>query len=87
VVFSSPEVLAPREGLTFAWTIDDLAPGASGKIVVEATVDPHWQEPEVSFLNEARITAQTHDLAPQNNISWSGVNPKFIYLPVNLKGG
>ena len=87
VVFSSPEVLAPREGLTFAWTIDDLAPGASGKIVVEATVDPHWQEPEVSFLNEARITAQTHDLAPQNNISWSGVNPKFIYLPVILKGG
>lgn len=86
VVFSSSEVLAQREGLTFAWTIDDLLPGAAGTIVVTATVDPDWPEPEVSFFNEARIGVETHDLVPQNNVAWIGVNLKSVYLPLILRG-
>jgi uncharacterized repeat protein (TIGR01451 family) len=85
VVFSSPEVIGPVEGITLAWTINDLAPGASGTIVVETTVDPDWPEPEVSFFNKAQIAVQTHDLEPQNNVSWLGVNTKSVYLPLILK--
>ena len=86
VVFSSSEVLAQREGSTFAWTIDDLQPGAAGKIVIKATVDPQWPPgSEVSFFNEAQIGVETHDLVPQNNIVWMGVNLKSVYLPLILR--
>jgi uncharacterized repeat protein (TIGR01451 family) len=85
VVYSSPEVLARREGITFAWTIDDLLPGAIGEIVLEATVDPHWPS-EVSFINEVRIGVETYDLEPRNNVAWIGVNTKRVYLPLILKG-
>jgi len=86
IVSSSPEVLAVREGITFAWTLDDLLPGAAGQIVLEATVDPHWPEPEVSFFNRAEIGVVTHDLVPQNNIAWVSVNPRKSYLPLVLRG-
>jgi uncharacterized repeat protein (TIGR01451 family) len=87
VTFTSPEVLAQQEGITFAWTIDDLPPGASGTIVVEATVDPELPSgSDISFFNQARIAVQTHDLQPRNNVSWAGVNLKPVYLPLILKG-
>jgi len=87
VTFSSSEVLAQREGLTFAWTIDDLLPGAAGTIVVTATVDPQLPPgSEVSFFNEARIGVQTHDLVPENNVARIGVNLKSVYLPLILRG-
>lgn len=86
VVFSSSEVLVQREGITFAWTIDDLLPAASGKIVLTATVDPLWPEPDASFFNEARIGVQTHDLVPHNNVTLLGVNLKSVYLPLVMKG-
>ena len=86
VVFSSPEVLAQREGDTLAWTLDDLSPDAAGQIVLQATVDPQWPKPEVSFFNEARIGVETHDLVPENNAAWAGVNLEQLYLPVVLRG-
>jgi uncharacterized repeat protein (TIGR01451 family) len=86
VVFSSSEVLTERGGVTFAWTLDDLLPDASGKIVLTAVVDPLWPEPEVSFFNEARIAARTYDQEPGNNIAWVGVNLKSVYLPLVMKG-
>jgi uncharacterized repeat protein (TIGR01451 family) len=87
VTFTSPEVLAQQEGITFAWTIDDLLPGTSGTIVVEATVDPGLPfGSDISFFNQARIAVQTHDLEPRNNVSWAGVNLKSVYLPLILKG-
>jgi len=85
VTFSSTEVLALREGITLAWTIDDLLPGASGKIVIEATVDPHLAS-AASFFNVAEIDVETHDLDPHNNVFWLGVNTKKVYLPLILKG-
>ncbi len=86
VVYSSPEVLAQREGITLAWTLDDLAAGVTGQIVLTATVDPQWAEPEVSFFNRAEIGVETHDLVPENNVSLVGVNTKFVYLPLIMRG-
>ena len=87
VTYTSPEVLALQEGITFAWTIGDLPPGTSGTIVVEATVDPALPSgSDISFFNLARIAVQTHDLEPRNNVSWAGVNLKSVYLPLILKG-
>ena len=86
VVYSSPEVLSQREGITFAWTLDDLQPGATGQITLTATVDPHWPESEVSFFNSAEIAVRTHDLVPENNAVWVAVNPRSLYLPLVLRG-
>ena len=86
VIFSSSEVLAQREGVTLAWRLDDLPPGATGQIVLEATLDRHWPEPETSFLNEVRVGVETHDLVPENNVALSIVNAKQLYLPVILRG-
>ena len=85
VVFSSPEVLAQQEGITLAWVLDDLPPGSAGQIVLEATVDPHWPEPVVSFFNEAEVGGGTHDLVPENNIVWRAINPRTVYLPLVLR--
>ena len=86
LVFSSPEVLEQREGTTFAWTLDDLPAGATGQVILTATVDPQWPEPEVSFFNVAEIGVETHDLLPENNIALVGVNIKHVYLPLIVKG-
>ena len=85
VVFSSPEVLAQREGITLAWTIDDLLPGVAGQLVLEATVDPDWPDADISFINVAQIAADTHDLVRENNMAWVGINPKILYLPLVLR--
>ncbi len=86
VVFTSPEVLASREGITFAWTIADLLPGASGEIILEAYADPEQPYEEISFFNVAQISAETHDLVPGNNVSRAGLNLKYVYLPVIMRG-
>jgi uncharacterized repeat protein (TIGR01451 family) len=86
LVSSSPEVLERREGITLAWTLDDLPSGATGQVILTATVDPQWPEPEVSFFNVAEIGVETHDLVPENNIALVGVNIKHVYLPLILKG-
>jgi hypothetical protein len=86
VIYSSPEVLAQREGITLAWTLDDLAAGVTGQIVLTATVDLEWPEPEVSFFNRAEIGVETHDLVPENNVALVGVNTEHVYLPLIMRG-
>jgi uncharacterized repeat protein (TIGR01451 family) len=83
VVYASPEVLTSQDGITFAWTIDDLPSGASGEIDLEAGMAP---DAEVSFFNVVQIGVETHDLVPGNNVSWAGFNLRSVYLPLIMKG-
>ena len=58
---SGPPITA-TEGITYAWEVGDLAPGASGVITIVATVDPNlsW----LTITNEAQIattSTQTRD--------------------------
>jgi uncharacterized repeat protein (TIGR01451 family) len=86
VTYSSTADIALQPETTFVWTIDNLQPGASGEIFIEATLDTELSEPEISFWNTARITPLTYDQNPDDNVSWAGVNLKAAYLPLVLKG-
>ncbi len=86
MAYFGPADVTLEEGTTFVWTIDGLEPGASSQIAIYATLVADWPEPEVSFINFARIAAQTYDHEPSNNVSWLGVNTKKVYLPLILKG-
>ncbi len=76
VVYASPEVIAPRPGVTFAWTIADLLPGDSGLVRVRATVGPLTQSQAV--VNQAEITGLTPDTDPANNRSAVST---YVYVP------
>jgi uncharacterized repeat protein (TIGR01451 family) len=86
VTYSSTADIALQPGTTFVWTIDNLQPGASGEIFIEATIDTELSEPEVSLWNTARITPLSYDQNPDDNVAWAGVNLKAAYLPLVLKG-
>ncbi|NLF13516.1 MAG: DUF11 domain-containing protein [Anaerolineaceae bacterium] len=74
VVYASPEVLAPRPGVTLAWDIAPLLPGASGEIQIRGRVDPA-AAPGFRLSNAAEIRSSTPDTDPGNNAAliYSGV--------------
>jgi uncharacterized repeat protein (TIGR01451 family) len=84
VIYTTPNVLAQRPHVTFAWTLADLPPDTGGQIRIRATVDPA-AVPPVGFYNEAEITALTLDMYPTNNRVRTGVGLKYVYLPLVLR--
>jgi uncharacterized repeat protein (TIGR01451 family) len=68
VVYNSPEVLSQVPGVTYAWHLADLAPGAAGQIQVRGVVSPTAQPPLV-ILNEAQIAARTPDANLADNVA------------------
>ncbi len=84
IVFSSPEVLSQREGITFSWTITDLWPQTGGEVVIRAEVAQEAEVP-VRFFNEATIASDTADLDPANNRARVGVGTVDLYLPLLLR--
>jgi hypothetical protein len=85
VVYSSPEVLSQRTGITFSWTITDLLPHEGGELVLRAEVAPGAEAP-VAFFNGAEIDSGTPDLLPANNRAVAGVGTLRMNLPLILKG-
>jgi hypothetical protein len=86
VTYSSAADITLQPGTTFVWRIDNLQPGASGEITIEAEVDAALSVSEVSFWNVARIDPVSYDQNPDDNVTWAGVNVKSVYLPLVLKG-
>jgi uncharacterized repeat protein (TIGR01451 family) len=84
VIYSSPEVLSQREGITFSWTITDLWPRTGGEVVIRAEVAPEAEVP-VRFFNEVTIASDTTDLDSANNRAKAGVGTVDLYLPVILR--
>lgn len=76
VVYASPEVIAPRPGVTFAWTVADLSPGEGGLVRVQAVVGPLTQSQTV--VNQAQLTGLTPDTNPANNLS---AVSSYVYVP------
>jgi uncharacterized repeat protein (TIGR01451 family) len=84
VVYTTPNVLDQRPGVTFAWTIADLLPHTGGQILIRATVNPA-AVPPVGFYNEVEIAALTLDMVPSNNNARIGIGLKNVYLPLVLR--
>jgi uncharacterized repeat protein (TIGR01451 family) len=67
VIYSSPEVISQQVGITFAWNVADLAPGAGGEIQFRATVSP-TAPPGFLVVNEASIASGLSDCNPSNDV-------------------
>jgi uncharacterized repeat protein (TIGR01451 family) len=88
VVYSSPEVIAQQPGLTFTWTITDLATNAGGEIQLRARIDPDALPP-FDLFNTVEIWSPTPELAPGNNL-YSVTTPvsdrsHYFYLPLVVR--
>ncbi|MBN1661366.1 MAG: DUF11 domain-containing protein [Anaerolineae bacterium] len=66
VVYQTPNVVGTLPGADYVWQIADLAPGETGEIQVQATIDP-LREPPFSLVNTASIAMSEPDLAPAND--------------------
>jgi len=77
VVYASPTVIAPRPGITFAWTIANLLAGEGGQVQVQATVGPLTQSQTV--VNQVEIAGRTPDPNLANNSD--GVSTP-VYVPL-----
>jgi uncharacterized repeat protein (TIGR01451 family) len=66
VFYTSPAVVAPQPGITYAWTLADLPPHTGGEIHFRAFVSPAAQVGSI-VVNEASIAALTPDFFPSNN--------------------
>ncbi|MBN1812163.1 MAG: DUF11 domain-containing protein, partial [Anaerolineae bacterium] len=68
VVYQTANVVGTLPGADYTWQIADLAPGETGEIRVQATIDP-MREPPFSLVNNASISMNEPDLDPANDAS------------------
>ena len=66
--FTASPPITPTPGITYSWSLGDLAPGQGGVVTITARVDPNqsWGYSE-GLSNSASITSTTADGNPGNN--------------------
>jgi len=66
--FTASPPITPTPGITYSWSLGDLAPGQGGVVTITARVDPNqsWGTSE-GLSNSASITSTTADGNPGNN--------------------
>jgi len=66
--FTASPPITPTPGITYSWSLGDLAPGQGGIVTITARVDPNqsWGYSE-GLSNSASITSTTVDGNPGNN--------------------
>ncbi len=68
--FTANPPITQAPGITYSWSLGDLAPGQGGVVTITARVDPNqsWGYSE-GLSNNATITSTTADGNPTNNIT------------------
>ncbi|MBN1660648.1 MAG: DUF11 domain-containing protein, partial [Anaerolineae bacterium] len=85
VVYQTPNVVGTLPGADYTWQIADLAPGETGEIRVQATIDP-MREPPFALANQVSIAMNEPDLDPANNAS-TIITPVTHRRPTDLQIG
>jgi uncharacterized repeat protein (TIGR01451 family) len=79
----SGAVITPTGSVSYTWEVQDLGPGAGGRITITGVVSPSLVPGKV-FLNTATIGSTTEDSYPDNNTSsvWVLIPSARVFLPL-----